>query len=68
MSHNVNYELAQQTNPDRGSDDEHRPCLPAQPGSQGHMLSSSDPDSPMQWPISKKVYTSVVASFFAFTM
>ncbi|KAL9096614.1 MAG: hypothetical protein Q9165_001101 [Trypethelium subeluteriae] len=32
----------------------------------GHMMAPGDPDSPMNWPLYKKTYTSLVAFLFAF--
>ena len=34
----------------------------------GHTLSPMDPDSPMAWPLWKKMYTSAVAFSFVFVL
>jgi hypothetical protein len=50
------------------SDDEFESCLKAEPGSSGHNLSPTDPDSPMTWPFFKKVYVSAVSFVFVFVV
>lgn len=37
---------------------------PAMP-SLGHMMAADDPDNPLNWPVNKKIYVSIVS--FAFT-
>ena len=34
----------------------------------GHQMSPTDPENPQNWPIHKKIYTSVVAIAFAFAV
>lgn len=48
--------------------DEVKSCLPAPPDSPGHNLPPTDPDSPMAWAVSKKIYVSAVSSAFTFVM
>lgn len=43
-------------------------CMRASSDSPGHNLSPMDPDSPMSWPLHKKVYTSAVSFAFAFVV
>ncbi|KAM6507131.1 hypothetical protein FALCPG4_018518 [Fusarium falciforme] len=50
------------------SDDEFESCLKAEPGSSGHNLSPTDPDSPMTWPFLRKVYVSAVSFAFVFVI
>ncbi|KAI5460431.1 major facilitator superfamily domain-containing protein [Mariannaea sp. PMI_226] len=50
------------------SHDETAPCLMPGSGSSGHNLLPTDPDSPMSWPILKKIYVSAVSFAFAFVV
>ncbi|KAH6870964.1 major facilitator superfamily domain-containing protein [Thelonectria olida] len=50
------------------TEDETASCLKADPGSSGHTLSPTDPDSPMNWSFAKKLYVSAVAFTFAFVV
>ncbi|KAF4450414.1 TPO4-Proposed vacuolar polyamine transporter [Fusarium austroafricanum] len=50
------------------SDDENVPCIKADGASGGHNLSLNDPDSPMSWPLLKKIYVSVCAFNFTFVL
>lgn len=34
----------------------------------GHMLPLDDPDNPLNWPLHRKIYSSVVSAAFAFVV